>query len=418
MAVKKSAKAAPKTKAKPAAAKKAAAKSTGTKAKTTKVKAKAPVKKAAVKKAAPVKKAAIKKPAVKTSVKPSVKSNVKSKAKKITIADKKSGKSMSKMEARAPKAPAKGKGKPKVEEPVITKVSKPVIQRPTESRNMKQIDTGTAARLSSKYSVGDISKFQIKMPKKGVHDATVEEKLQALFQLQQIDSEIDRIRVIRGELPMEVKDLEDDVARLETRISNIQNDVNEFERLLAEKKQAIKDSTAAIKKYEGQQSNVKNNREYESLNKEIEFQKLEIQLSEKRIKEYTFEIGAKKEILGESQEDLVHRQKDLDNKRKELETIVAETQKEEEVLGQYSEKAASIIEERLLTGYKKVRENASNGLAVVSIQRDSCGGCFNKVPPQRQLDIRQRKKVIVCEHCGRILVDAEIMTDAVAEAAK
>ncbi len=414
MAVKKSAKAASKTKAKPVAAKKSAAKSTGLKAQSTKVKAKIPAKKAAVKKAAPVKKAAVKKPAVKIIVKPTVKS----KEKKITTADKKSGKSMSKMEARVPKAPAKGKGKPRVEEPVITKVSKPVIQRPTESRNMKQIDTGTAARLSSKYSVGDISKFQIKMPKKGVHDATVEEKLQALFQLQQIDSEIDRIRVIRGELPMEVKDLEDDVARLETRISNIQNDVTEFERLLAEKKQAIKDSTAAIKKYESQQSNVKNNREYESLNKEIEFQKLEIQLSEKRIKEYTFEISAKKEILTESQEDLVHRQKDLDNKRKELETIVAETQKEEEVLGRYSEKAASIIEERLLTGYKKVRENASNGLAVVSIQRDSCGGCFNKVPPQRQLDIRQRKKVIVCEHCGRILVDAEIMTDAIEEPAK
>ncbi|HNH66601.1 MAG TPA: C4-type zinc ribbon domain-containing protein [Bacteroidia bacterium] len=249
------------------------------------------------------------------------------------------------------------------------------------------------------------------MPKKGVHDASAEEKLQALFQLQQIDSEIDRIQIVRGELPVEVKDLEDDVARLETRISNINNDMAEFDRLIAERKQGIKDSTAAIKKYEGQQNNVKNNREYESLAKEIEFQKLEIQLCEKRIKEYTFEITSKKQLLTESEEDLTHRKADLENKRKELDSIIAETRKEEDVLNEYSGKAAAIIEERLLSGYKKIRENAANGLAVVSIQRDSCGGCFNKVPPQRQLEIKQRKKVIVCEHCGRILVDQEIMTD-------
>ncbi|MFZ7117123.1 MAG: zinc ribbon domain-containing protein [Bacteroidota bacterium] len=308
------------------------------------------------------------------------------------------------------KAKTKSRSK-KVEEPVITKVSKPVVKRLTETRNLKAIDTGTAAKLSSKYSVGDISQFQIKMPKKGVHDASAEEKLQALFQLQQIDSEIDRIQIVRGELPVEVKDLEDDVARLETRISNINNDMAEFDRMIAERKQGIKDSTAAIKKYEGQQNNVKNNREYESLAKEIEFQKLEIQLCEKRIKEYTFEITSKKQILTESEEDLTHRKADLENKRKELDSIIAETRKEEDVLNEYSGKAAAIIEERLLSGYKKIRENAANGLAVVSIQRDSCGGCFNKVPPQRQLEIKQRKKVIVCEHCGRILVDQEIMTD-------
>jgi len=309
------------------------------------------------------------------------------------------------------KARGKGKSKSKVEEPVITKVSKPVVRRLTETRNLKAIDTDTAAKLSSKYTVGDITKFQIKMPKKGVADASVEEKLQALFQLQQIDSEIDRIKIVRGELPIEVKDLEDDVARLETRIHNISNDIAEFEKLIGEKKIAIKDATALIKKYEGQQNNVKNNREYESITKEIEFQKLEIELSEKRIKEYAFEINSKKQILTETEEELGFRKNDLEGKRKELDTIIEETRKDEEKLKEYSDKAASIIEERLLSGYHKIRENAANHLAVVSVQRDSCGGCFNKVPPQRQLEIKQRKKVIVCEHCGRILVDADIMTD-------
>jgi predicted nucleic acid-binding Zn-ribbon protein len=427
MAVKKAAATASKTKvkAKAASVKKAPKKATPVKKAAPKPTAKKAVAKAVVKKAVakPIsKKAAVSKS--KESVKPIIKTKAVSKKtgvvkydktalkSKTSLGEKKSAKSMSKIDTKAPKALGK-KGKNKVEEPVITKVSKPVIQRPTETRNTRSVDTDTAARLSSKYTVGDISKFQIKMPKKGIHDASIEEKLQALFQLQQIDSEIDRIRIVRGELPMEVKDLEDDVIRLETRISNIQNDITEFERLTGEKKQAIKDSNTMIKKYEGQQANVKNNREYESLNKEIEFQKLEIQLSEKRIKEYTFEVHSKKEILAESEIDLEHRRNDLENKRKELDTIVSETQKEEEILQKYSEKAGSIIEDRLLGGYKKIRDNAANGLAVVTIQRDSCGGCFNKVPPQRQLDIRQRKKVIVCEHCGRILVDSEIMTDLI-----
>ena len=417
MAAKKPVKAvAKKTSAKPAAKKTAAKKTPAKKKAVVKPAVKKPIaKKAPVKKSAPAKpakKAAAPK-ATKTKATEKEKKNIKAKPKetntKVTSskAVKKTSTGMSKTDT---KAKTKSRSK-KVEEPVITKVSKPVVKRLTETRNLKAIDTGTAAKLSSKYSVGDISQFQIKMPKKGVHDASAEEKLQALFQLQQIDSEIDRIQIVRGELPVEVKDLEDDVARLETRISNINNDMAEFDRLIAERKQGIKDSTAAIKKYEGQQNNVKNNREYESLAKEIEFQKLEIQLCEKRIKEYTFEITSKKQLLTESEEDLTHRKADLENKRKELDSIIAETRKEEDVLNEYSSKAAAIIEERLLSGYKKIRENAANGLAVVSIQRDSCGGCFNKVPPQRQLEIKQRKKVIVCEHCGRILVDQEIMTD-------
>jgi predicted nucleic acid-binding Zn-ribbon protein len=348
------------------------------------------------------------KPTTKTKATVKKESTTKKEIIQKSSAVKKSGTSMSKTDT---KARGKGKGKNKVEEPVITKVSKPAVRRLTETRNLKAIDTDTAAKLSSKYTVGDITKFQIKMPKKGIADASVEEKLQALFQLQQIDSEIDRIKTVRGELPIEVKDLEDDVARLETRITNINNDITEFEKLIGEKKIAIKDSTALIKKYESQQNNVKNNREYESITKEVEFQKLEIELSEKRIKEYSFEINAKKQILTETEEELNFRKNDLENKRKELNTIIEETRKDEEKLKEYSDKAASIIEERLLGGYQKIRENAANHLAVVSVQRDSCGGCFNKVPPQRQLEIKQRKKVIVCEHCGRILVDAEIMTD-------
>lgn len=417
MAVKKPVKAvAKKSSAKPAAKKAAAKKAPAKKKAVAKPAAKKPVvKKATAKKVAtakPAKKSASPK-TTKTKATVKEKKSIKARPKetntKVTSSKevKKTSTGMSKTDT---KAKTKSRSK-KVEEPVITKVSKPVVKRLTETRNLKAIDTGTAAKLSSKYSVGDISQFQIKMPKKGVHDASAEEKLQALFQLQQIDSEIDRIQIVRGELPVEVKDLEDDVARLETRISNINNDMAEFDRLIAERKQGIKDSTAAIKKYEGQQNNVKNNREYESLAKEIEFQKLEIQLCEKRIKEYTFEITSKKQLLTESEEDLTHRKADLENKRKELDSIIAETRKEEDVLNEYSGKAAAIIEERLLSGYRKIRENAANGLAVVSIQRDSCGGCFNKVPPQRQLEIKQRKKVIVCEHCGRILVDQEIMTD-------
>jgi len=423
MAAKKPVKAvAKKSSAKPAAKKAAVKKAPVKKKAVAKPAAKKPaVKKVTAKKAATAKKAVTAKPAKKSASpkttktkatvkeKKSIKARPKETNTKVTSSKevKKTSTGMSKTDT---KAKTKSRSK-KVEEPVITKVSKPVVKRLTETRNLKAIDTGTAAKLSSKYSVGDISQFQIKMPKKGVHDASAEEKLQALFQLQQIDSEIDRIQIVRGKLPVEVKDLEDDVARLETRISNINNDMAEFDRLIAERKQGIKDSTAAIKKYEGQQNNVKNNREYESLAKEIEFQKLEIQLCEKRIKEYTFEITSKKQLLTESEEDLTHRKADLENKRKELDSIIAETRKEEDVLNEYSSKAAAIIEERLLSGYKKIRENAANGLAVVSIQRDSCGGCFNKVPPQRQLEIKQRKKVIVCEHCGRILVDQEIMTD-------
>lgn len=240
-------------------------------------------------------------------------------------------------------------------------------------------------------------------------DNIVEEKLRALYQLQLIDSQIDRIRITRGELPMEVNDLEDEVAGLQTRINNYTEEAKALDDNIKTRKQTIKDAQAAIKKYQSQQSAVKNNREFDSLNKEIEYQQLEIQLCEKKIKEVTIELAAKKQIIEASEKTLEERSQDLQNKKNELDSIIAETEKEEADLRLKSEKAQSVIDERLLVAYKRIRDNVRNGLGVVTVTRDACGGCFNKIPPQRQLDIRQHKKVIVCEHCGRILVDPMII---------
>ncbi len=255
------------------------------------------------------------------------------------------------------------------------------------------------------------------MAKTKTDDISVEEKLRTLFELQVIDSKIDKIRTVRGELPLEVRDLEDIVAGLETRTNNLSEELKALEEGITEKKNVMKDAAALIKKYEAQQGKVRNNREYDAITKEIEFQNLEIQLAEKRIKEYKASIITKKEIIGQSEEELKERQKDLKLKQKELDEIVAETEKEEESLLKKSKASEALIEERLLNAYKRIRGNVMNGLGVVTVQRDACGGCFNKIPPQRQLDIRTHKKVIVCEHCGRILVDAEILTGKVAEKA-
>ena len=240
-------------------------------------------------------------------------------------------------------------------------------------------------------------------------DNSIEHKLRALYQLQLIDSQIDRIRITRGELPMEVLDLEDEIAGLQTRVTNYTEEAAELDEQIKNRKQAIKDAQAAIKKFQSQQSSVKNNREFDSLNKEIEYQQLEIQLCEKRIKEHTAELASKNLIVEASIKALEERKLDLVNKKEELESIVAETEKEEQELLVESNKSSDVIEARLLTAYQRIRKNARNGLAVVPVDRDACGGCFNKIPPQRQLDIRQRKKVIVCEHCGRILVDGAVI---------
>ncbi|MEI6694442.1 MAG: C4-type zinc ribbon domain-containing protein [Bacteroidota bacterium] len=239
-------------------------------------------------------------------------------------------------------------------------------------------------------------------------DVSVETKLTALYTLQQIDSQVDKIRIIRGELPLEVQDLEDEVAGLETRIDNFVQEINILETSISEKTSAISDCQMLIKRYEEQQNNVRNNREYDSLTKEIEFQNLDITLSEKRIKEFSFTLDAKKEEVEISQKKLTDRKNELEIKKAELDDIIAETEKEESELIQKSHNNQKLIEERLLIAYQRIRENAINGLAVVMVERDACGGCFNKIPPQRQLDIRMHKKIIVCEYCGRILVDSAI----------
>ncbi len=243
--------------------------------------------------------------------------------------------------------------------------------------------------------------------KKSEDEISNEKRLNALYALQHIDSQIDKIRIIRGELPLEVQDLEDEVAGLETRIDNYIQETAQFERQIAEKTAQITDSQLLIKKYEEQQMNVRNNREYDSLSKELEFQNLEIQLAEKRIKEYTADLEARKEEIAKYTAIIEERKHDLEIKVAELNDIVEETKKEEEEMMQKSAELEAQIDPRLLTAYKRIRANARNGLAVVQIERESCGGCFNKIPPQHQLDIKMHKKIIVCEYCGRILIDSE-----------
>ena len=240
-------------------------------------------------------------------------------------------------------------------------------------------------------------------------EISIEQKLEALYTLQQVDSKIDKIRAYRGELPLEVQDLEDEVAGLETRIGNFQEETKRFTTDVANYKIKIKEAEALIKKYEDQQNNVRNNREYDSISKEIEYQQCDIQLSERRIREATAKSEEIATKITAAQQRLDERKNDLTIQKEELNSIVEETQKEEESLLKRSAECEGLIEERLLVAYKRIRKNARNGLAVVGINRDACGGCFNKIPPQHQLDICTHKKIIVCEYCGRILVDKEII---------
>jgi uncharacterized protein len=251
------------------------------------------------------------------------------------------------------------------------------------------------------------------MEKVKTHESeiSVEERLRALYSLQLVDSEIDKIKTLRGELPLEVQDLEDEIAGLETRLGNLKDEVVNLEKSVSKKHNEITDAESLIKKYEEQQKNVRNNREFDSLSKEVEYQNLEIELYNKKIKEFNFQIDEKKIVIAESEVTLSERKTDLENKKSELDEIISDTQKEEEGLYKKLETIEEIIEDRLLTAYKRIRANARNGLAVVPVQRDACGGCFNQIPPQRQLDIKSRKKIIVCEYCGRILVDDEIIKE-------
>ncbi len=238
-------------------------------------------------------------------------------------------------------------------------------------------------------------------------ESTVEQKLDALIKLQSIDSELDSLKKVRGALPDEVRDLEDEIAGYDTRVEKYNDELAALEQNINDKKAAIKESEKLIKKYEAQQMNVRNNREYDAITKETELQGLEIQINEKRIKEAYLKIEDKKKEIEETQEISNERGKDLESKRKELDLIVGESEDEESKLGKEREKASKNIEERLLNSYNKIRNNARNGLAVVSVKRGACGGCFNIVPPQRQADIKDRKKIIVCEHCGRVLAGVD-----------
>ena len=244
--------------------------------------------------------------------------------------------------------------------------------------------------------------------KKDPTEMSVEQKLKSLYQLQTMLSEIDKIKTLRGELPLEVQDLEDEVTGLSTRIEKIQVEIEELKQEVATKKIDIESAKASIEKYKSQQDNVRNNREYDVLTKEIEFQSLEVELCEKRIKEFTASIKTKEEEIVKNTQALEERKKDLEVKKNELDEIIAETKQEEEKLRDKAKSLETTIEPRLLQAFKRIRKNSRNGLGITYVQRDACGGCFNKIPPQKQLDIRMRKKIIVCEYCGRIMIDPEL----------
>jgi len=255
---------------------------------------------------------------------------------------------------------------------------------------------------------------EVKQPVKetGADDSveiSVERKLVALYTLQQVDSKIDEIRAYRGNLPLEIQDLEDEIAGLETRIANFKAESKKYQTEISSYKIKIKETEALIKKYEEQQNNVRNNREYDSLTKEIEYQTLDNQLSEKRIKEFTAKVSEVDVKVQQAQARLAELKAALKEKKDELHTLVEGTEKEEDLLLQRSAECEKLVEDRLLVAYKRIRKNARNGLAVVGIHNEACGGCFNRIPPQHQLDICTHKKIIVCEYCGRILVDKAII---------
>ena len=246
------------------------------------------------------------------------------------------------------------------------------------------------------------------MAKKESTDLTVEEKLKALYQLQVTLSGIDENRALRGELPLEVQDLEDEIAGLNTRREKIEDEINDFQSAVAQKRNEIEVAQQSVERYKSQLDEVRNNREYDTLTKEIEFQSLEIELCNKKIKEALVKIDECERELSVTGQQIYDRERDLHQKRNELDEIMLETKEEEEKLRDRARDLETKIEPRLLSSFKRIRKNARNGLGIVYVQRDACGGCFNKIPPQRQLDVKMHKKVIVCEYCGRIIVDPEL----------
>ncbi len=241
-----------------------------------------------------------------------------------------------------------------------------------------------------------------------VKEFSIEEKLSALVLLQKVDCKLDEIQILKGELPMEVKDLEDEIEGLHARQTRVEEEINGIQEFIAQKKEGIKEADALVKKYEKDSDNVKNNREFEAINKEIEMQTLEVKLCEKHIKDATEEIADKARQLEAAKKAVANKEGHLVGKKGELEKIISETEKEEKHYNKEAENARKHADDRLLTSYDRIRKNYRNGLAVVAVERDSCGGCFHAIPPQKQSEIKLRKKIMVCENCGRILVDADL----------
>ena len=246
------------------------------------------------------------------------------------------------------------------------------------------------------------------MAKKEAKEMSVEQKLQALYELQTTLTAIDEKRALRGELPLEVQDLEDEIAGLDTRIEKIDTEIKEFQSAITMKKGEVQEAQANLERYNNQLNEVRNNREYDSLSKQIDYERLEVELCNKKIKEATDQVAYRTNDLEIAKTEREERQKDLDEKKSELEDILAETREEETMLKERAKDLEVKIEPRLLSSFKRIRKSARNGLGIVYVQRDACGGCFNKIPPQRQLDIKMHKKIIPCEYCGRILIDPEL----------
>ena len=291
----------------------------------------------------------------------------------------------------------------------VEKIMKPTKKQVKQTTTIVKDENVNPMKTADSYvSDRQEAPVSIRKEKSPAEDLSVEQKLTNLYKLQTALSEIDKIKTLRGELPLEVQDLEDEVAGLQTRIQNFTLDIKDIDTTIGQQRIKITDSNTLVNKYKEQLDNVRNNREFDSLSKEIEFQGLEIELAEKRIREFTAESKMINEEIAKSKKMLEERQIDLRSKREELSGIISETKIQEEQLREKAKQLETTIEYRLLAAFKRIRKSARNGLAVVYIQRDACGGCFNKIPPQRQLDIKLRKKTIVCEHCGRIMIDPQL----------
>ena len=307
---------------------------------------------------------------------------------------------------KATKKTSKATAEPEVKEEVVEeKKAKKATKKTTNAEPKPEVKEEAPAEKEEAPAVVE----EAHKPEVDPVEVSVEQKLVALYTLQQVDSKIDEIRAYRGNLPLEIQDLEDEIAGLETRIANFKEDSKKHQKDISDYKIKIKETEALIKKYEDQQNNVRNNREYDSLTKEIEYQQLDNQLSEKRIREITAKDNEVATKVAEAQMRLTELKSSLDEKKEELQSLVEGTEKEEEQLLQRSADCEKLVEDRLLVAYKRIRKNARNGLAVVGIFDEACGGCFNRIPPQHQLDICTHKKIIVCEYCGRILVDKGII---------